>query len=84
MYLGRECDTNISSRWVNLFNANLDASPAQRKTTKQLMLDLRRWEETEEKKKGKGKFDTKDFDPEKYQVCLLSTILASTLAQSIL
>lgn len=55
-------------RWVNMFNANLDASPTQQKTTKQLILELRRWEETEEKKKVRGKLDAKDFDAEQYQV----------------
>lgn len=59
---------NASCRWVNMFNANLDASPTQQKTAKQLILELRRWEETEEKKKVRGKLDAKDFDAEQYQV----------------
>ncbi|KIP02641.1 hypothetical protein PHLGIDRAFT_285698 [Phlebiopsis gigantea 11061_1 CR5-6] len=55
------------SRWVNMFNANLDASPSQRKSVKQLMLELRRWEEAEEKKKTRAKLDAKDFDSGQYQ-----------------
>lgn len=50
-----------------MFNANLDASPAQQKTSKQLILELRCWEETEDKKKVRGKLDAKDFDAEQYQ-----------------
>ena len=57
-----------------MFNANLDASPSQRKSVKQLMLELRRWEEAEEKKKTRGKLDAKDFDSEQYQVCLPSLL----------
>ncbi|EKM55961.1 uncharacterized protein PHACADRAFT_209467 [Phanerochaete carnosa HHB-10118-sp] len=55
------------SRYVNTVNANLDASPAQRKSVKQLQVEMRRWDEAEEKKKTRKKVDAKDFDPEEYQ-----------------
>ena len=51
-----------------MFNANLDASASQRKTRKQLLLELRRWDEAEEKKKAKPKLDAKKIDAAEYQV----------------
>jgi hypothetical protein len=38
-------------RWVVLYNANLDRSPNNRKTTVELKKDLKRWEEERPKKK---------------------------------
>ena len=38
-------------RWVVLYNANLDRSPNNRKTTVELKKDLKKWEEERPKKK---------------------------------
>ena len=39
------------SRWVVLYNANLDRSPNNRKTTVELKKDLKKWEEERPKRK---------------------------------
>jgi hypothetical protein len=35
----------MPSRWVTLYNANLDHSPALRKRSADLRVEMRRWEE---------------------------------------
>jgi E3 ubiquitin-protein ligase RAD18 len=71
-------------RWVNMFNANLDASVAQRKTRRQLLTELRRWDETEERKRTRPKLDPKKIDPEEYQVsCGITCIEAGWDAYSV-
>lgn len=41
----------MDCRWVVLYNANLDRSPNNRKTSVELKKDLKRWEEERPKKK---------------------------------
>lgn len=72
-------ETCCGARYVNMFNANLDASPAQRKPVKQLKVEMRRWDEAEEKKKTRKKVDAKDIDPEEYQVRPFSFVLFTIL-----
>ncbi|GJE87930.1 RING-finger-containing E3 ubiquitin ligase [Phanerochaete sordida] len=55
------------ARFVNMYNANLDASEGQRKSVKQLQIEMKRWDEAEEKRKTRKKVDAKDIDSEEYQ-----------------
>ncbi|THG96771.1 hypothetical protein EW026_g5111 [Hermanssonia centrifuga] len=54
------------ARWITLYNANRDASLLQRKPLKQMKLELKKWEEMEEKKK-KNRADASNLDPATYQ-----------------
>lgn len=53
-----------------MFNANLDASPGARKTLKQLRLELRRWDDAEERRRARGRPDAREFDADEHQVRL--------------
>ena len=53
---------------MNMYNANLDASEGQRRSLKQLQIDMKRWDEAEERRKARKRVEAKDIDPEEYQV----------------
>ena len=57
-------------RWVAVYNANLDHSPALRKRAAELRSEMRRWEEEKRaSRKEPLKTDTKEY---RVRTCLLS------------
>jgi hypothetical protein len=67
--------TSQCSRWVALYNANLDRSPALRKRPAELRLDMRRWEEDRRgSRKDPLKIDLTEYRVRVSLICALAVL----------
>ena len=70
------------SRWIALYNANLDRSPALRRRVAELRLEMRRWEEERRgSRKDPLKIDIAEYRVRAPFLCAFSMLRESPYAQ---